>query len=173
MKALKLVPYVLLLLAAPAQADKLVFDHRLYPPLKAVLDGGQQDMVFYDSSNPRYVVDRIAITGKSATDWTEALEIIARTPTRTVRTVADWIAELRRQADRVCRNQVSTIAEDAMSVTFERRSPNCPGERAPVAIYRIVAGQRSLFMLAVLSKGELTETARSQWLALLASAHPD
>ena len=44
-------------------------------------------------------------------------------------------------------------------------------ERAPVAIYRVVAGKRSLFLLAVLSKSDLRESARREWLDLLASAH--
>ncbi len=171
MNAFKLVALPLLLLAAPARAEKLIFDHRLYPPLKEVLDNGRKEMISFDDSNPRYVVDRIAISGKSAEDWTQMLEIVARTPTRGMRSAADWLAELRRQADGVCVNRTEILAQTENSLTVERRSPNCPRERAPTALYRIVAGKRSLFLLAVLSKGDLTEPDRSQWLALLASAH--
>lgn len=168
-KALFLIPF--LLLASPASAEKLMFDHRLYPPLKDVLDSGNQDMVLFDASNPRYIVDRIAVTGPSAKRWTEALEIIARTPAREVKTPADWMAELRAKVDPKCGYDAKILTQDDNSITFERRVSDCPDERAPVAIYRIVGSKRSLFMLAVLEKRELTEEARKQWLALLASAH--
>lgn len=170
MRALCLLPAVLCL-ASPALAEKLVFDHRLSPPLKEVLDQGRAEMVLFDASNPRYIIDRIAVAGKSAEYWTEALEIIARTPAKNMKTSADWVAELKREADKLCPNDVSVIAQDEASITYQRHSPNCPVERAPVAIYRVIAGKRSMFLLAVLSRSDLAETARRQWLELLASAH--
>ncbi|MEO7247006.1 MAG: hypothetical protein ABIW31_01010 [Novosphingobium sp.] len=172
MRVLGLLPLALLLSSA-ANAEKLVFDHRLYPALKQVLDDNRGEMVLYDASNPRYVIDRIAVAGKSAKKWSEALEIIARTPTAKVKTAADWMAELRAQADRRCRNEIAVIVQDDASITYERRSQQCPAERAPVAIYRVIAGKRSLFLLAVLSKSELGDAQRRQWLELLASAHLD
>ena len=45
----------LLLLAGPALAEKLVFDHRLSPALKAVLDSGDAAMIDYNTANPRNV----------------------------------------------------------------------------------------------------------------------
>ncbi len=176
MRALGLFPVIMglaiaLCLPCPAMAEKLVFDHRLSPPLKAVLDEGKTEMVLFDTSNPRYIIDRIAVTGKSAEYWTEALEIIARSPAKNMKTSADWMAELRDQADKLCPNEVSVIAQDLASITYQRLSLRCPKERAPYSIYRVIAGKRSLFLLAVLSKSELNETARRQWLALLASAH--
>lgn len=170
MRALALLP-VVLCLASPALAEKLVFDHRLSPPLKAVLDEGKSEMVLFDASNPRYIIDRIAVIGKSADYWTEAIEIIARSPSKNMKVSADWMAELRAQADKLCPNQLSIIAQDDASITYQRLSPNCPKERAPYSIYRVIAGKRSMFLLAVLSKSELNETARRQWLELLASAH--
>lgn len=158
-------------LASPAHAEKLSFDHRLYPPLKAVLDGGDADRIAYDASNPRYVVDLIAVQGKSATDWSEALEIIARTPAQKVRTARDWFAELRGRSDRLCPNTVTAIAEDAASITFERHSPACTAERAETALTRVLAGKRSLFAVSFLFKGVPDAATRRQWLALLASAH--
>lgn len=156
--------------ANPAKAEKLVFDHRLYPPLKAVLDGGDPAMIAYNASNPRYVVDLIAVKGKSASDWTEALEIIARTPAKHVRTAREWADELRSKDERACRATTLPIAEDSASLTFERQSPGCKAARAPVAITRVVAGKRSLFLLTVLFKSEPDAAAREQWLALLRSA---
>ena len=159
------------LVASPALAERLSFDHRLSPALKAVLDANDPAMIEYNDKNPRYVTDVIAVHGKSARDWTEALVIIARTPDKQVRTAAQWMAELRADADRKCRNEVRTLAEDAASLTFERRSTGCPKDYPHLALYRVVAGQRSLFLLAVLSKAELSEESQRQWRELLASAH--
>lgn len=163
---------MLLLMAGPALAESMTFDHRMQPQLKAVLDSGDASKVNFDASNPRYVVDRIAVQGKSAAEWNELLEIIARTPTRGMRTAEDWMAELRRQADARCPNTVQVIAQDAGSVTFERRVLSaCAAEPAPLSLYRVIAGSRSLFLLAVHEKGALADDVRQQWLAVLASAH--
>lgn len=160
----------LLAVAAPAYAEKLSFDHRLSPPLKAVLDSRDPAMIDYNDTNPRHVVDVIAVRGKSASDWTEALIITSRIPDRKVRTAADWMAQLREEADRRCRSEFTTIADDANSVTFERRSSGCPAQYPQFAIYRAVAGSRSLFLLAVTVRDGLGEQSRRQWLDLLASA---
>lgn len=154
-----------------AHAEKLSFDHRLYPPLKAVLDGGDPAMIDYNGSNPRYVTDLIAVKGKSAANWTEALEIIARVPTRNARTAREWAATLKAATPEGCKAQVTTIAEDETSITFSRSLPDCPQARAETTITRIVQGKRSLFLLSALVKGKPDEATRVQWLALLASAH--
>ena len=161
----------LVLLAAPALAERLVFDHRLSPPLKAVLDSGDAAMIDYNNSNPRNVVDLIAVRGKSAQDWTEALVIIARTPDSKVRTAGDWSAKLQREARAKCSSTFTELARDEVSITYERRSTGCPAGYPPIALYRAVGGKKSLFLLAVLVKDDLSETARGQWLALMSSAH--
>lgn len=153
-----------------AHAEKLEFDHRLYPPLKEVLDSGEKDMLLFDDRNPARLVDLIAIRGKSAQNWTEALEIVALVPPREVKKAREWFDIIRAQADRRCPNTITIIAEDDASITFERSSPDCPAERAQTGIYRLVTGQRSWFQLTVLSKNALEPAAREQWLALLASA---
>ena len=159
------------LIAAPAWAEKLTFDHRLAPALKAVLDAGDPAMIAYDDHNPRFVVDVIAVRGRSASDWTEALIISSRLIDRKVGSAAAWSAEVRRDAGRRCRSDFTTLAENANSLTFERRSSGCQADFPATAIYRIVAGRRSLFMLAVSVRDELSEDARRDWLNMLASAH--
>ena len=72
--------FALFFISAPAWAERLQFDHRLYPPLKQVLDEGDADMVLFDNSKPARLVDLIAVKGKSARNWTEALEIVATLP---------------------------------------------------------------------------------------------
>lgn len=161
----------LLLLAVPASAEKLVFDHRLSPPLKAVLDGGDAAMIDYNNANPRNVTDLIAVRGKSAHDWTEALVIIARTPDGKVRNAGDWTAQLQREATAKCKSIFTELARDQISITYERRSTSCAGDYPRIALYRAIAGKHSLFLLAILVKDDLSEPARRQWLAVMSSAH--
>ena len=161
----------LALIATPALADKLTFDHRMVPALKAVLDSGDAAMVDFNASNPKNVVDLIAIRGRSAKDWTEALVIIARTPQGKVRSAADWAGELQREAQAKCASIFTELARDENSATYERRSTGCPSGYPPIALYRMVGNKRSLFLLAVLVKDSLDETERGQWLAMMSSAH--
>ena len=161
----------LLLVAAPALAEKLVFDHRLSPPLKAVLDSGDAATIDFNNANPRNIIDVIAVRGKSAQDWSEALVIIARTPDRKVNSAGGWAAELQREAQRKCSSTFTELARDEISITYERRSVGCPAGYPVTALYRAIAGKHSLFMLAVLVKDDLNEKSRQQWLALMSSAH--
>lgn len=163
----------LILAASPAHAERLQFDHRLYPPLKEALDSGDAAKVDFNNKNPARLVDLIVIKGKSTREWSEALEIISITRPADVATARDWMAVIERQAQTHCPATFALLAEDANSVTFERRSPHCPAERASLGIYRLVAGKRSWFQLAVLATGELDALSRQQWLALLQSAHLD
>jgi len=117
------------------------------------------------------VVDQIVVRGSSITDWTALFEIIARTPKRGMITASDWLLELRARADSLCPNTITIMAQDDQSITFSRHSPACPAERAETGLYRIVAGKRSLFLLAALEKGPISQEAQQQWLAVLQSAH--
>ncbi len=166
--AVLLVP--LLLFAAPARAERLLFDHRIYPEIGAVLDSGRKEMIHFDDSNPAYVFNRIAIQGTSAENWTEALEIVVRQPSRQVKSPADWLERLRGQAGDACPAAFTPIAEDARSLTFMRRAEPCASTPEEMTLYRIVAGRRSLFTLAARHKGAMDEARRQQWLRLLASA---
>lgn len=165
------VLFAALVAATPAAAEKLKFDHRLYPQLKAVLDSGDDGMIAYDNANPGRLVSFIAVRGKSAKDWTEAMQIIALLPPKGVPTAQAWMDLLKQQSLALCPASFTLIAQDDNSVTYERRSPGCDKEAAGQGIYRLVAGKRSWFELAILSKTELSETDRAGWLALLASAH--
>lgn len=170
MKLFRLAPILLLASAMPAAAEQLNFDHRTYPPLKAVLDSGRQEMVLFNSSNPKYVVDRIAIQGSSAKQWTEALDIIARTPGDKVKTIDDWYGEIREKAIKACASLFEELARDNNSVTFARRSTNCGKDKVQTALYRIVAGKRNLFLLNPIYRGEMDAAMREQWLGLLKTA---
>jgi hypothetical protein len=167
---LRLLPLLLLGLSVPVAAEQLHFDHRLYPPLKAIFDNKRQDMIHFDDKNPNYVVDRIAIQGTSADVWTEALDIIARTPSEDVKNANDWFAEIRAKAEKACPSQFEEIARDDSSVTFSRRSTNCGPDKVQFALYRIVTGKRSLFLLNAITRGDMDGAVREKWLQLLGSA---
>lgn len=169
----KWLTLALLLVASPGSAERLKFDHRLYPPLQQVLDRGAAEMVDFNNSNPQRLVDLIAVRGSSAQNWTEALEIVSIVRPGGIADAKDWMARLQNAAQARCPAQFSILAQDAQSITFERRSPNCPAERSSLGLYRLVTGKRSWFQLSVLVRGELEEADRQQWLALLASAHLD
>lgn len=165
-----LVMLGLALCSAPAMAEKLLFDHRLYQPLMEVFESGRDDLIQFNAKNPAYVVDLIVVRGKSVRDWTEAMIIIARTPGPKVRDAGQWKAELELQAQKECPSQFSILSQDEVSITFERRSTGCRSDYPANAIYRIVRGQKSLFLLGVMSKDGFTADARNGWLALLGSA---
>lgn len=159
-----------LLPATPAHAERMLFDHLLDPRIGAVLDSGRKEMIHYDASNPAYVYDRIAIEGTSADNWTEALEIIVRTPDKAMRSPADWVQQISAASAPACPSRVTPIAKDETSLTFLRQTPACAGTAGETAIYRIVAGRKSLFLLGARFKGEMPQTARDRWLSLLGTA---
>ncbi|MDE2597695.1 MAG: hypothetical protein KGL44_12545, partial [Sphingomonadales bacterium] len=122
MKAALFAPLIALLLATPARAERLLFDHGLYPALKASLDAKRDDTIFYDDSNPKYVFDRILVHGNSQQDWSEALEIIARTRSREVHSAQDWYRAIISDRQAPCPAQFTVIGQDSTSITFARQS---------------------------------------------------
>jgi hypothetical protein len=163
--------FILLMVgSSPAYAEKLLFDHHLYPEIGAVLDSGRKEMVIFDDRNPKYVFDRIAIQGTSAENWTEALEIIVRTPDKAVKSPSDWLRQIGAATAASCASQTTPIAEDKTSLTFMRQTSACAGAPAETALYRIVAGRKSLFLLGARYKGLMDSAMRERWLSVLASA---
>lgn len=160
----------LLGIATPALADKLVFDHRIYQPLKEAFESGNADLIAFNDKNPAYVTDLVVVRGKSTKNWTEAMIIIARKADAKVPSAAEWLAELQRQADAQCPSQFTILAQDEGSITLERQSRSCPANYPQSALYRIVQGKPSLFLLGAMSKDGFTPEARKAWLALFASA---
>jgi hypothetical protein len=167
---LAILCFLPMLAASPAHAERLLFDHHLYPQIGAVLDSGRKEMVIFNDRNPKYVFDRIAIQGSSAENWTEALEIIVRTPEKSVKSPSDWIRQIGAGTTANCASQITSVAEDETSLTVMRQVPACSGAPAETALYRIVAGRKSLFLLGARYKGEMDQAMRGRWLSVLASA---
>ncbi|MEP7221375.1 MAG: hypothetical protein ABI673_01770 [Novosphingobium sp.] len=158
--------------AAPAQAEKLTMDHRLQPRLEAVMAANRDGSVYYEDARPKYVLDRIVIQGDSAQDWREALEIWVLPRGRNFRDAADWYAGYRQQESAACTGEWSAVAQDDRSATFTRQYRDCPPGSGPMSgIYRMVLGKKTVYLLKALYRGEMDETSRQQWLALMASAH--
>lgn len=170
MKLRTVLALFLMAAASAAGAEQLKFDHRLYPPLKQTLDSGDASMIDFNQSNPRYVVDWIVVRGKSTKDWDEAMQIIARTPTKQVRSVREWMDEIRKASEGKCAARFTTLAEDAVSITFRRDAEDCPARLARSGLYRVVAGKGSLFLLAAFTRAPMDDASRGQWLMLLESA---
>lgn len=170
MKHRPLLALALLCSAVPAAAERLEFDHRLYAPLQQVLDSGNKEMIDFKMDNPARMVDLIAVKGTSAHSWTEALEIVSITRPRKMAVARDWMQQVQTASAAQCPSSFTVLAEDENSVTFERRSPGCGAAIGGQGLYRLVAGKKSWFQLAVLSKGDLADPARQDWLTLLGSA---
>ena len=170
MSKLGVLPLLLLLVPAPASAERLLFDHRLYPPLKAIFDDGRDEMIAHNRSDPKYIVDRIAIIGNSLDDWTEAMDIIARAPSKDVKTKEDWLAEIKSKASAACPSTFETLASDDISITFSRRSTGCATDKVQYALYRIVVGKRTMFLLNPIRRADMSDSVRQQWIELLKSA---
>src|SRR5689334_125592 len=119
-----------MLAATPAHAERLLFDHRIEPQIGTVLDSGRKEMVLYDDSNPKNVYDLIALQGTSAQNWTEALEIIVRSPQRDMKSPADWRRQIGARTPPGCAAQLTPITEDETSLTFMRQAEACAGAPA-------------------------------------------
>lgn len=163
---------LVLLLALPtaAHAEKMVFDYRLYTPLSEALNSDDAGLILFNNDNPRYIIDLIAIRGKSAEEWAEALEIIVRTPKKDVQTIEGWAREIEGKLPTGCAIRKTEIHRDENSVTFSQDAPNCQEARSGTTIIRILKGKKSLFMLRFLIKGEADEATKDGWRAVLATA---
>lgn len=170
-----LIALLVLIFATPVHAERLKFDHRLSPALQKVLDDGRAEMVNFDGSDPTRLVDLIAVRGDSAANWQEALQIVSIPKQKKVAGPEAWMAQIeddiRSRSGPSCKPEFSVLSRDEISVTFERRSPGCGAKSVDYGLYRLVTGKRSWFQLAVLATEGLSAEAKTQWLALLASAH--
>lgn len=164
---------VVLAASTPALADKLTFDHRLNPALQAALDSGEKDLIAFNDKNPAYVTDLIVVRGTSVKSWTEAMIIISRRPDEKVPGENEWLAELKAQAQAQCPSTFAIISQDETALTVERQSTGCPSSYPRSALYRIVRGKPSLFLLGAMSRDGFSPEARQNWLRLFASARLD
>ncbi|MBS0393841.1 MAG: hypothetical protein JSR54_04400 [Proteobacteria bacterium] len=113
---------------------------------------------------------RFVIEGRSPTDWDTALEIVQTMRYDEPRTPAAWLDRFRQQSDPQCPSEWQVLAEDADSVLFERRSPECAPHVAQQALYRTIYGPVGVWLLICTQKGALDAPTRRECQALLESA---
>jgi len=170
---MKLYPLLALALAAsPAHAEKLNIDQRIYPRLNAAMNDNRPGSVYFKDASPKYILDRILIQGKSATNWREALEIIVMRRDQKLLDVAAWYDPYVAKEQAACQSEWSEIGRDASSVTFTQHAADCPkGSGELTGIYRMVMSNSTIYILKGLYRGVPDAVSRQQWLDLLASAH--
>ena len=159
------------LAAMPAGAERLSLDHRLYPPLQAAMDNPHEGSVFYDESKAGRVLDRILVSGRSAErDWSEALELVVLARKGLAQTPQEWMVGFQPGRESPCPAQLSQLGEDGQSLTFALEASPCAGSQGLSALYRVVYGRKSVFVISAKYKGTMSAAQRQQWLALLGSA---
>lgn len=162
---------LLMLLATPAHAERLMIDYRSYAPLKTVMDSGRDDAIYYEDASPRYILDRIVIDGNSPQDWREALEITVSPRGKRLRSASEWFRQYQQAAPAACPGDWATLADEGNALTFERKTGACPPAPAQTGLYRVMLGRKTVFLVNLAYKGQLTDTMRQQWQQLLATTH--
>ena len=161
---------ILLGMAMPAHAEQLLFDHRLYPPLEAAFDSKRDDVILFERRPDGVQFDRIMVQGRSVSDWDEAMEITVSKRSRKQATAQEALDSWRKAQDATCPAQWSELARDDGSITVEQTTPPCTGAPARQAIWRLMLGPRSVFVIGGVYRGMMPAPMRQSWLALLASA---
>lgn len=158
--------------AAPLNAERLDLDHRLHAGLHKALEQNNADAIYYDTSKPGAVFDRILIRGKSAErDWTEALELVTYTRNRKLPAPMAWFRAFDAKGETPCPAAKTVLARDDLSVTFGLRAAACPAGPALEGVYRVLYGKRTVYLAAGKVRGAMSDAERAEWLALLASAN--
>ena len=157
-------------LASQARAESVTWDYTLYPPLEAVMTGGDDSRIYTENRAPQYVLTRFVVNGASATAWQEAFEVLNTMRRDEPRKPKQWLERLRKERDAACPGEWHIIAEDDRSLTFERRTPDCPPHAAQTALYRVIYGPQQVFTLIATVKVDIPAESRTAWLEVLASA---
>lgn len=129
----------------------------------------RQDAMYVEDRTPIYVLQRFVTEGKSAFDWTEAVEVLNTMRRAEPKTPAEWYGRFQ-QKGLDCPSNWTLIAQDKKSVTFRRDSQACPPQPAQSGFYRVVYGKQQVFVLMVTNKSAVSEQKHQQILAMLASA---
>jgi hypothetical protein len=160
-------------LSAPqARADVLYYDLDGYAKLAAAVStsDGHVPIVYTEDRAPVYVLTRIVVDGSSADEWAEALEIMNTMRHDAPRKLAAWYDAFRAKGDAACESEWTVLAQTPASMTFERRSGDCPPHGEQHALYRVIYGKRQIFTLIATRKPGMDEATRGAWIGVLESA---
>lgn len=117
------------------------------------------------------VMVTFVIAGRDSTDWGTAFEILQTQRADEPETPAAWLQRYRTLSDPPCPSEWEVLAETADSVSFERRSPDCPPHVAQQAVHRMIYGPAGAWQLICTQKGSFDAQTRQECRALLESAH--
>ncbi len=156
--------------STPAHAERLLIDHRGYPALSQAVMNAGEDAIFYQDASPDYVLDRIKIQGRSASDWSEAIEFVVYPRGRGVKQIEDWYRGFSAAEQLTCPSRWNVIRQDDTGITFTRDQAQCAGLQGQSRLYRAMLGKRHVFLVGGLYRGEMSEEMKHQWLVVLDSA---
>lgn len=117
------------------------------------------------------VIVRFVIEGRDTMDWDVAFEILQSRRAEEPATPSAWLQHYRSASDPSCPSEWQVLQEAADSVTFERKSPDCPPHVAQQAIHRMIYGPAGAWQLVCTQKGTLDPQTHQECRALLDSAH--
>jgi hypothetical protein len=169
-----LIASLSLALVAPAAmaVDMLQYSFANYDRLSRAVAtrDGHKPIVYTEDRAPVYVLTRIVVEGTSAEDWDEAMEILNTMRHDEPPTVADWYQRFHEHGDASCKSEWTVLGQSESSLTFERKSGECPPHASQQAIYKVMYGKKQVFLLIGTRKGTMDEATRAGWLAVMESA---
>ncbi len=157
-------------ISSPALAERLTLDHRSYPALSQAVMSARDDAIFYQDASPDFVLDRIMVRGRSASDWDEAIEMIVYPRGRKLSKLEDWYRGYTSAEQRSCPSRWTVIRQDEGGITFSRDRAQCADQSGQSRLYRAFMGKRHVFLVGGLYRGEMPEANKAQWLVVLDSA---
>ena len=116
------------------------------------------------------MLDRIAVRGKSADDWSEALEIVVLTRPRKIAALADWFSAWQQSEDAICTSAWQTLSATPATMSFARSDARCPAQAGQQRIYRALWGKKNVYLLSGIVRGSMSAAQRAQWQVLLDTA---
>lgn len=116
------------------------------------------------------VIVRFVIQGRDAMDWDVAFEMLQSHRADEPETPAAWLQRYRSITDPICPSEWQVLAEATDSVTFERRSPDCPPHVAQQAVHRMIYGPAGAWQLICTQKGSFDPQTLQECRAFLESA---
>jgi hypothetical protein len=156
------------LATGPRDREELVFPTEQFPRLAAAMQ--RPEMIHSESKADAYELVRYAIAGNSKDDWEIALEVMVMPRISQPRTPTAWLKEYRDISGQTCPGEWTILEKTGESMTFERRTPDCPPYVAQQAIYRLLYGQDLVFVLICTQEGGFDEQTRKECQATLAGA---
>ena len=149
--------------------ERLSWEYTGYEKL-ATLFESEPGPLYGERENRRTYHLRFVVEGESLEDWTEILEIMSTWRKHEPESVQLWLERFQAQGNETCPSKWTTIDEQASSIIFRRTAKNCQGFDDQDALYKVMYGKKKVFLIFATMKGEMDETSRDGYLAVLRDA---